>query len=112
MRKPNRLKRPARLGILGAGEDALHFGAGDGTGGAGRTKRQAPGRRPGDSHRRAAAGGGNITGATGKLLSEIWDQEDIIVADVLPARVAAMRAKNPWDRGQRHDLYHQAIVWT
>jgi predicted amidohydrolase len=59
---------------------------------------------------RACRGGSNITGATGKLLSEIWDQEGIIVADVLPGRVAAMRAKNPWYRGQRPDLYQQAIV--
>jgi (R)-amidase len=59
---------------------------------------------------RACRGGSNITGATGKLLSEIWDREGVIVADVLPGRVAAMRAKNPWYRGQRPELYQQAVV--
>jgi (R)-amidase len=59
---------------------------------------------------RACRGGSNITDATGKLLSEIWDHEGIIVTNVVPDKVAAMRAKNPWYRGQRPDLYQQAIV--
>jgi hypothetical protein len=34
----------------------------------------------------------------------------IIVTNVVPDKVAAMRAKNPWYRGQRPDLYQQAVV--
>ena len=48
-----------------------------------------------DEMGRACRGGSNITDATGKLLSEIWDHEGIIVTNVVPDKVAAMRAKNP-----------------
>ena len=54
---------------------------------------------------RPCRGGSNITDATGKLLSEIWDHEGIIVTNVSPANVPAMLAANPWYRGQRPDLY-------
>jgi 5-aminopentanamidase len=54
----------------------------------------------------ACGGGSNITNGDGKLLAEIWDQEGIIVADVDPAKALEMRAKNPWYRGQRPELYY------
>lgn len=58
-----------------------------------------------DESGRVCRGGSNITDATGRLLSEIWDHEGIIVTNVLPDRVPDLRAKNPWYRGQRPDLY-------
>jgi len=58
-----------------------------------------------DESGRVCRGGSNITDATGKLLSEIWDREGIIVSNVFPERVPALRAENPWYRGQRPDLY-------
>ncbi len=58
-----------------------------------------------DEAGRAGRGGSNITDVTGKLLSEIWDHEGIIVTNVLPDKVSALRAKNPWYRGQRPELY-------
>jgi predicted amidohydrolase len=51
-------------------------------------------------------GGSNITDAQGKLLSEIWDREGVIYADVEPAEATRLRSANPWWRGQRGDLYH------
>jgi (R)-amidase len=51
-------------------------------------------------------GGSNITDADGKLLAEIWDEEGVILADVRPDEVPAMRASNPWYRGQRPELYY------
>ena len=54
---------------------------------------------------RACRGGSNITDADGKLLTEIWDEEGIILADVSPARALDMRTENPWYRGQRPELY-------
>jgi predicted amidohydrolase len=50
-------------------------------------------------------GGSNITDATGDLLSEIWDREGLIIADVCPDKVPNLRAQNPWYRGQRPELY-------
>ena len=50
-------------------------------------------------------GGSNITDADGELLSEIWDREGVILADVSPARALALRAENPWYRGLRPELY-------
>jgi predicted amidohydrolase len=58
-----------------------------------------------DESGRVCKGGSNITDATGKLLFEIWDHEGIIVTNVLPDKVPALRAKNPWYRGQRPELY-------
>ena len=51
-------------------------------------------------------GGSNITAADGRLLAEIWDQEGVITADVDPAAALALRAQNPWYRGQRPELYY------
>jgi predicted amidohydrolase len=53
----------------------------------------------------ACRGGSNITDATGELLSEIWDHEGTIIADVHPNRVPGLRSQNPWYRGQRPELY-------
>ena len=58
-----------------------------------------------DEKGQACRGGSNITDATGKLLSEIWDREGIIVANVRPDKVPAMREQNPEYRGQRPVLY-------
>lgn len=53
----------------------------------------------------ACGGGSNITDKDGTCLSEIWDKEGIIYADVAPGTVPATRNRNPWFRGQRQDLY-------
>jgi len=58
-----------------------------------------------DETGRVCRGGSNITDATGKLLSEIWDHEGVIVANVRPDKVPALRAQNPGYRGQRPELY-------
>ena len=50
-------------------------------------------------------GGSNIVDAKGNLLSEIWDKEGIIYADVDPAKVMELRNRNPYYIGQRRDLY-------
>jgi (R)-amidase len=50
-------------------------------------------------------GGSNITDARGQLITEIWDSEGVILADVQPEKVLALRQQNPWYRGQRRDLY-------
>lgn len=54
-------------------------------------------------------GGSNITAADGTLLAEIWDQEGVIVADVEPTAALALRAENPWYRGQRPELYYHHV---
>ena len=51
-------------------------------------------------------GGSNIVDKNGLLLTEIWDKEGIIYADVKPAEVIAARNNNPWWKGQRGDIYH------
>ena len=51
-------------------------------------------------------GGSNITNARGKLVSEIWDKEGVIYADVQPEEATRLRTENPAARGQRGDLYH------
>lgn len=53
-------------------------------------------------------GGSNIVDAHGKVRAEIWDREGLIVADVKPEAVAALRAENPWYRGLRRDLFSEA----
>jgi len=50
-------------------------------------------------------GGSNITNHDGSLLTEIWDKEGIIYADVDPATVPEARRNNPWYTGRRSDLY-------
>ncbi|MCE5270469.1 hypothetical protein LLH00_04220 [bacterium] len=50
-------------------------------------------------------GGSNITNHDGSLLTEIWDKEGIIYADVEPAAVPEARRNNPWYTGRRGDLY-------
>ena len=50
-------------------------------------------------------GGSNVTAADGSLLTEIWDDEGIIFADVRPEDVPEARRQNPWFTGQRRDLY-------
>jgi len=52
-------------------------------------------------------GGSNITDADGSLLTDIWDEEGVIVTDIDPARALELRAKNPWYRGWRPDLYYR-----
>jgi len=53
----------------------------------------------------ACRGGSNITDKDGSLITEIWDKEGIIYADVNPEDVIKARNKNPWWKGQRRDLY-------
>ncbi len=60
-----------------------------------------------DEAARMCRGGSNITDADGALLSELWDEEGVIVADVCPERALDMRSKNPWYRGQRPELYYR-----
>ena len=50
-------------------------------------------------------GGSNITGANGGLISEIWDKEGIIFADVQPDQALALRAKSPYFQGRHPELY-------
>jgi predicted amidohydrolase len=50
-------------------------------------------------------GGSNITDKDAALLTEIWDKEGVIYADVDPRTVPEARQQNPWFRGQRQDLY-------
>jgi len=58
-----------------------------------------------DEQGHTCSGGSNITGPSGQLLAEIWDQEGIIIQDVNPEDALAQREKNPWFVGQRRDLY-------
>jgi predicted amidohydrolase len=51
-------------------------------------------------------GASNVTDKDGALITEIWDQEGIIYAEVDPSDVLEHRSQNPWWRGQRPDLYH------
>lgn len=51
-------------------------------------------------------GGSNITGPRGELITEIWDTEGIILADVYPGEVEVIRNANYAYRGLRPDLYH------
>ena len=51
-------------------------------------------------------GGSNITDADGALLSELWAEEGVIVADICPTKALDMRTENPRYRGQRPDLYY------
>jgi predicted amidohydrolase len=53
----------------------------------------------------ACGGGSNIVGAGGELLSEIWDKEGIIYADVDPEEALKMRKRNSLYIGQRRDIY-------
>jgi predicted amidohydrolase len=53
----------------------------------------------------ACRGGSYIPGANGKLSTAIGNREGIIVTDVSPDNVPAMRAQNPGYRGQRPELY-------
>jgi predicted amidohydrolase len=50
-------------------------------------------------------GGSNITDYDGTLITEIWGEEGIIYADVMPEAVPEARKANPWFMGQRQDLY-------
>ena len=58
-----------------------------------------------DEQGRKCGGGSNITGPDGKLITEIWDREGIIYADVRPGLALAARVENPWYKGRRPELY-------
>ncbi|MCX5660586.1 MAG: carbon-nitrogen hydrolase family protein [Planctomycetota bacterium] len=60
-----------------------------------------------DEAGRACAGGSNIVDAKGRVLAEIWDREGLVVADVRPEDVPALRDQNPWYRGLRRDLLRE-----
>lgn len=53
----------------------------------------------------ACPGGSNVTDMTGTLITEIWNDEGVIFADVDPARAQEYRRGNPWYVGRRPDLY-------
>ena len=50
-------------------------------------------------------GGSNITNHNGRLLTELWDKEGVIYADVEPGAVPRVRSRNPWYVGRRSNLY-------
>jgi len=50
-------------------------------------------------------GGSNITGAKGELITDIWNKEGLIIADVNPGEVSQIRENNPWFTGLRPGLY-------
>jgi predicted amidohydrolase len=50
-------------------------------------------------------GGSNITNYDGSLITEIWNKEGVLYADIDPAAALLARAGNPWYRGRRPDLY-------
>ena len=52
-------------------------------------------------------GGSNVTNYDGVLLTEIWDKEGVVYADVDPAAVPEARRGNPWYVGRRPDLYRR-----
>ena len=54
-------------------------------------------------------GGSNITDADGNLLSELWDKEGIVYANVYPEKALDLRSNNPWYKGQRPELYYNTI---
>ena len=45
------------------------------------------------------------TDADGALLAELWRREGILTVDIDPERALQLRAKNPWYRGRRPELY-------
>lgn len=51
-------------------------------------------------------GGSNITGPKGELITEIWEKEGVILADVYPDKVPGIRDKNVKYKGLRSDLYY------
>lgn len=53
----------------------------------------------------ACRGGSNITNHDGSLLTEIWEKQGVIYADVEPGAVPPARKNNPWYVGRRSDLY-------
>ena len=59
-----------------------------------------------DETGKICSGGSNITDADGRLLTEIWNEEGIIFADVNPDEALQLRSKNPWYLGRRSDLYN------
>jgi len=50
-------------------------------------------------------GGSNVTNHDGSLITEIWDSEGVIYADVDPVVALEARKANPWYTGRRPDLY-------
>lgn len=50
-------------------------------------------------------GGSNITDYEGRLLTEIWDREGVIFADIDPGKAILHREQNPWFRGLRPEIY-------
>lgn len=51
-------------------------------------------------------GGSNITGPKGELITEIWDKEGTIMAEVHPASALELRKENYRYSGLRPDLYY------
>jgi predicted amidohydrolase len=51
-------------------------------------------------------GGSNITGAKGELIEDIWDKEGIVIQDLYPGEVEAIRKENPLFNGLRPEIYY------
>jgi len=51
-------------------------------------------------------GGSNVTGPEGELITEIWENEGVIMADVFPDKVYEIRDRNYRYKGLRPDLYY------
>jgi predicted amidohydrolase len=51
-------------------------------------------------------GASNITGPGGELISELWNDEGIVMADIYPEKVFALRENNYRYKGLRSDLYY------
>jgi predicted amidohydrolase len=58
-----------------------------------------------DETGRHCEGASNITNYDGKLLTELWDKEGVLYADVDPEAAARARHRNPWFVGYRPELY-------
>ncbi len=51
-------------------------------------------------------GASNITGPEGELISELWNDEGIVMADIYPEKAFELREKNYKYKGLRSDLYY------
>jgi predicted amidohydrolase len=54
-------------------------------------------------------GGSNITNHDGTLLTDIWNEEGVIYADVRPDEALQARADNPMYKGRRPDIYARYV---
>ncbi len=55
-------------------------------------------------------GGSNITNYDGSLITEIWNKEGVLYADIDPAAALLARTSNPWYRGRRPEPLFQIRI--